>query len=357
MFLSIQKLYWQIRTLISQHRPQFLILFLVISTIGTMFLVSRLQSPQSLSIYADNSLATLSFEPSTLALEDALVVKVWATTTTPAAFAHAVISFDPQQLQLAKDPDLSESPLTKLVLRTTKEHANQSGLITIVSGLDPTIKEPSLTDTFSLATLTFTYQKNSDKPVSLNFEKSSNMVDLTAQNYTITTTQGLYFPKNSEVSPAPEASIEPTNSIIPASSTDPIIPPDPEENSESPETEISIGNTLSIKIVKPQNGSTVSQFAPIYVRATPNLAPGSQGIAHVKFYLNDHLRWRDTKPKYKYAFFGCRNCQTPQTYTIKAVATDLEGRTAEDTVTITTNAQFRRNWFCNRHPNNWLCNR
>jgi hypothetical protein len=90
------------------------------------------------------------------------------------------------------------------------------------------------------------------------------------------------------------------------------------------------GSGLSISLVSPADGSVVSQEGTLSIRA--EVQDDSGTLKYVQFYLDDLLL--TTKPREPFTL-DYDVTVTTGTYRLRAVATDLAGKTTEDSVSIT----------------------
>ncbi|MDD5623880.1 MAG: transglycosylase domain-containing protein, partial [Candidatus Peribacteraceae bacterium] len=92
----------------------------------------------------------------------------------------------------------------------------------------------------------------------------------------------------------------------------------------------STAGSLSVRFTSPVGDVTVQQGGPVPMKAEVEDPDGM--LKYVQFYLGDTLL--TTKPKEPFVLtYDMR--VSPGTYTLRAVATDLNGKTAEDSVTVT----------------------
>ena len=89
-------------------------------------------------------------------------------------------------------------------------------------------------------------------------------------------------------------------------------------------------NAPSIRLIEPADGAAVKKGKSMTIRADADDREGD--IKYVQFFLNDQLL--TTKPKAPYSLEYTIDAPAGS-YTLKAVATDLAGNTAEDSVEIT----------------------
>lgn len=88
--------------------------------------------------------------------------------------------------------------------------------------------------------------------------------------------------------------------------------------------------TVTVNITSPSNGATVSGTINITANAT-----ATNGIAHVDFYVDSTLIASDTASPYS-ATLNTTSLSNAQ-HTLKAIAYDTSGNTAQSTVTVTVN--------------------
>ncbi|GEM_PF-1428171 len=85
----------------------------------------------------------------------------------------------------------------------------------------------------------------------------------------------------------------------------------------------------TVKITNPSNGDTVSGNVSITADASDDV-----GVTKVEFYIDDTLKSTDTSSPYEYTWDS--SSVIDGDHTIKAVAYDADGQTAQDEITVTT---------------------
>jgi len=99
--------------------------------------------------------ATVSILPSTATIRSSYNMQLWATSDKPVSFARVEVKFNKKYLKLTKVPTVKNKYLARIISRSTVEEANKNGVVVLVLGLTPELRNKPPKGTYKLADLTF----------------------------------------------------------------------------------------------------------------------------------------------------------------------------------------------------------
>lgn len=191
----------------------------IIPVLATFFGAKLVQEYRQIKANAGTDTANIFTQPQNLTLPSYLDLQVWVTVKHPVGFVATEITFDKSVIKLSSEIDTSPSPLKKKIIVTSKDEANSSGKIKIVSGLDPSDISSQANGTFRIANIKLEPiidLKNLTSKLNFNIQ-NTQVIGMDESTYTITATNAdIKINESTDPTSSPMATVTTaTNTIVP----------------------------------------------------------------------------------------------------------------------------------------------
>lgn len=159
-------------------------ILITLGLIVTIIIAQNIQKAKFERSKAATEQATISILPATATITSQTTdLQIWVSGTT--GFAHVTVTFDPQKIQLTKDPTLVATTLSRSIQSTSMATANATGKVIFTVGMDPTKISSYPTGMYHFATLTV-------KSVTGLSDQQASVQVLTAESQIVNTTAVAY---------------------------------------------------------------------------------------------------------------------------------------------------------------------